>query len=642
MSETRRCPHCGKDLAPDAPEGLCPVCLLQQAMPTQSLAAPPDPGRQSFGVPPGVEWLAGLFPQLEILERLGQGGMGVVYKARQRDLDRLVALKILPPDVGRDPAFAERFGREARALARLNHPNIVAVYDFGQRDGLYYFLMEYVEGVNLRQVLRNGQLRPSEALQIVPQICEALQYAHNEGIVHRDIKPENILLDKKGRVKIADFGLARLLGRTPADFTLTASHQVMGTPHYMAPEQMEKPLTVDHRADIYSLGVVFYELLTGELPLGHFVPPSQKVQVDVRLDEVVLRALAREPERRYQQVSEVKTDVESITRETHPPTPGVGSPALPDHVLFRRTTILMLLGLGLWAVVLGAFAWGDLARADWARKGEFPREFLGTLLEWLTPALLVYGSWWYYLLAKKPETPRSFRDYWEVMKASDPRIKKIWKPILIFLVLYWIALAVLMAVFGVGENGPLLLVMYGTMILAPLGMIALLWRTMRGGTETGPAPGSGGTPLPAAVVREHLKWPAVGLALTGFLALVPAILLGISWATTWQGQPATTFWPGWLVQVGAGVDRWLASWKDHAGLLVVSQFLTVPLAGVILLAALQMRKLHYPGLAIAGSILAMVPCHLGWFLGLPMGLWALWVLRNPEVKAAFQGTQHSG
>jgi hypothetical protein len=156
-------------------------------------------------------------------------------------------------------------------------------------------------------------LSPREALQIVPQICEALQYAHDEGIVHRDIKPENVLLDKKGRVKIADFGLAKILGREPQDFHLTGVGQVMGTPNYMAPEQVEHPQAVDHRADIYSLGVVFYEMLTGELPLGKFALPSRKVQVDVRLDEVVMHTLEKEPERRYQHASQIKSDVETIT-----------------------------------------------------------------------------------------------------------------------------------------------------------------------------------------------------------------------------------------------------------------------------------------------------------------------------------------
>jgi serine/threonine protein kinase len=267
-------------------------------------------------VPPEAEEIAKQFPQLHIIELLGQGGMGVVYKAKQPNLDRLVALKILPTEAAREPGFPERFTREARALAKLTHPGIVGVYDFGQQGGMYYLLMEFVDGMNLRQLLRQGKLNPAEALKIVPQICEALQYAHDEGIVHRDIKPENILLDKRGLVKIADFGLAKLLGQVPADSALTGSRQVMGTPHYMAPEQLEKPLAVDHRADIYSLGVVFYEMLTGELPLGRFPPPSRKVQVDVRLDEVVLRALEKEPEQRYQHISEVKTEVETIARKT--------------------------------------------------------------------------------------------------------------------------------------------------------------------------------------------------------------------------------------------------------------------------------------------------------------------------------------
>ena len=263
-------------------------------------------------MPPTPAELAPHFPDLEILELVGRGGMGVVYKARQKRLDRLVALKILSPKIGQDPAFAERFAREARAMAMLSHPHIVAVYDFGQTDGLYYFLMEFVDGVNLRRLLDTGKLAPEEALAIVPQICDALQYAHDHGVVHRDIKPENILLDKEGRVKIADFGLAKLVGREAKDLTLTGAGQVMGTPHYMAPEQIEHPQEVDHRADIYSLGVVFYQMLTGELPIGRFAPPSKKVQIDVRLDEVVLRALEKEPERRYQQASEIKTQVETI------------------------------------------------------------------------------------------------------------------------------------------------------------------------------------------------------------------------------------------------------------------------------------------------------------------------------------------
>jgi predicted Ser/Thr protein kinase len=261
---------------------------------------------------PSLDEISRHFPQLEILGLLGRGGMGIVYKARQKHLDRVVALKVLPLEVSRDQSFAERFTREARALAKLNHPNIVSIFDSGEAEGLFYFVMEFVDGTNLRQSLQAKQISPREALAIVPVICDALQYAHDMGIVHRDIKPENVLLDKNGRVKIADFGLAKLLNPTTSDLSLTQTGLMMGTPKYMAPEQMDRPAEVDHRADIYSLGVVFYEMLTGELPVGRFALPSQKVQVDVRLDEVVLRTLEQKPERRYQHAGEVKTEVETI------------------------------------------------------------------------------------------------------------------------------------------------------------------------------------------------------------------------------------------------------------------------------------------------------------------------------------------
>ena len=340
MATENKCPHCGKPVPATALQGICPECMLKAGLsaetgevgPGGTIAAKPPPQPA-----PRVDEIAPHFPHLEILECLGRGGMGAVYKARQPKLDRFVALKILTRsrDHGiTDTEFAARFQQEARALARLNHPDIVAVYDFGEvgqasslspseagkppsETGkmpvpLHYLLMEYVDGLTLRQLLQTRKLSPEQALSIVPKICEALQFAHERGIVHRDIKPENILLDKQGQVKIADFGIAKILGTPAVDRGLTGAKDLMGTPHYMAPEQIEHPQTVDHRADIYSLGVVFYEMLTGELPLGRFAPPSQRVQVDVRLDEVVLRSLEKEPGRRYQHASEIKTDVETI------------------------------------------------------------------------------------------------------------------------------------------------------------------------------------------------------------------------------------------------------------------------------------------------------------------------------------------
>src|SRR5512136_2895616 len=214
MDTMKICSGCQKPLVANAPDGLCPECLLKAGLGTGVDLGPDsqaESGRTAF-VAPSLEEVARLFPQLEILGFIGQGGMGAVYKARQKTLDRVVALKILPPGIGKDPAFAERFTREAKALARLNHPGIVTLYEFGQAEGLFFFLMEFVDGVNLRHLLETRRVSPREALAIVPQICDALQYAHDQGIVHRDIKPENILLDRQGRVKVADFRFAQSVG----------------------------------------------------------------------------------------------------------------------------------------------------------------------------------------------------------------------------------------------------------------------------------------------------------------------------------------------------------------------------------------------------------------------------------------------
>ena len=351
----KTCQQCGQSLDAAVGHDLCPECMLKVGLGTgaetkTSTKPPSTPPPLPPRTAPDLAEIAKHFPQLEILELLPVGGMGTVYKARQKQLDRVIALKILPPELGRDPEFAERFLREARALAKLNHPNIVTVHEFGETDGLFYLIMEYVDGVNLRQMEQSAKLTPAEALVIIPKICDALQYAHDEGVVHRDIKPANILIDKKGRVKLADFGLAKLLGKSQVDFTLTGTNQAMGTPQYMAPEQVEKPLTVDHRADIYSLGVVFYEMLTGELPMGRFALPSRTLHVDVRLDEVVLKTLEKEPDRRYQHVSQVKTDVENVTSQ----------PAVAAQVKSKyQPAVMIAVGFAvvLLAALIGALVW---------------------------------------------------------------------------------------------------------------------------------------------------------------------------------------------------------------------------------------------------------------------------------------------
>jgi len=358
-----RCPQCGELLPPDAPDGLCPNCLMALNLKTETVFTDDATAAQP-PLPP--EQIAPHFPQLEILECLGRGGMRVVYKARQKSLNRFVALKLLAPERVQDAKFAERFTREAQALAALNHPNIVTIYDFGQAGGFYYLLMEYVDGLNLRQLLRTRKFTPEEALAIVPVLCDALQFAHDRGIVHRDIKPENLLLDKTGKVKVADFGIAKMLGMakdgrvgaTAAPETVTQS--AVGTPSYSAPEQKTDPQRVDSRADIYSLGVVFYELLTGELPGKPIAPPSSKVQIDVRLDEIVLRALEKKPELRYQQASELKTQVETIVAS--PPKPS--SPEEEKSKLMNKKTIAAIAVIALLLTAVGYASWPTIIKSD--------------------------------------------------------------------------------------------------------------------------------------------------------------------------------------------------------------------------------------------------------------------------------------
>lgn len=350
-SSTPSCPHCGGSIPSDAPGGLCPRCLLVGA------ARPSEPaGLGGAASEPSLDEVRAAFPALEVVERLGAGGMGVVFKARQPALDRWVALKVLPRNLATDPAFTERFQREARLLARLSHPGIVAVHDFGQSGPFCYLLLEYVDGVTLRQAMRTGDVTPAEALALVPRICEALQFAHDHGVLHREIKPENILLDTAGRVKITDFGIAKLVGDPLGDIALTENGARLGTPHYMAPEQVEDPARVDHRADIYSLGVVFYELLTGELPLGRFAAPSMKSDLDARIDDIVLRALAKERELRQQSAGEVKTQVEHLARNPEVPAPASPPPlppTPPEGPAVSMTRLNWAVGLVTASLVLG-------------------------------------------------------------------------------------------------------------------------------------------------------------------------------------------------------------------------------------------------------------------------------------------------
>ncbi len=380
------CPHCGTTLEA-APEHVgrkadCAYCSGKFTIPlapseplgdldpgellARGLVTMPPPAAEGWEPPDPAE-LQLLLPQYRIEALIGRGGMGVVYKGSQSRLGRSVAVKLLPAELADDEGFVARFEREARTLAHLDHPGIIQVHDFGQTsEGHLYFVMEYVDGTDLFQMIHGPGLKPAEALEIITQVCDALQFAHSKGVVHRDIKPANILVTKEGRVKLADFGLARPMNSGHSG-QLTLTRTIMGTPEYMAPEQ--KRGEGDHRVDLYALGVMLYEMLCGRTPQGAWQPPSQRVQVDVRLDKVVIKAMQEEPERRYQQASEVKTDVETIRTtlkspraakqqgQAAKPKTAAASGTNPTPSLMRPRSlaltsgVLAIAGIGVWAAM---------------------------------------------------------------------------------------------------------------------------------------------------------------------------------------------------------------------------------------------------------------------------------------------------
>jgi len=253
----------------------------------------------------------------QIIEEIGHGGMAVVYKGIQPSLNRTVAIKVLPESFARDKEFIERFDREAETIARLSHPNIIQIIDRGREEGICYFVMEYVDGLNLDRLLRERALTFRQTLEISVQVCRALSYAHSKGIVHRDLKPSNILVAKETfSVKVADFGLVQLAQAAGELSTLTQSNIAMGTLEYMAPEQRRDARAVDSRADIFSFGIILYEMFTGQLPMGHFKRPSEiNPQVPREIDEVVLRCLKPNPDDRYQKAGELGQVIEKFLRQ---------------------------------------------------------------------------------------------------------------------------------------------------------------------------------------------------------------------------------------------------------------------------------------------------------------------------------------
>ncbi len=302
------CKTCGGSLESTNPNAGCPRCLLRMGIDEPTIAQE----LQRFNLPT-PEQLDRAIPRLDVIDLIAHGGMGAVYRARQPELDRIVAVKVLPAELSKNRLFVERFAQEARTLAKLNHPHIVTVHDSGITGGWCYIVMEHVDGITLRDAISQQAISPEQAVEIVPELCEALKAAHRQGIVHRDIKPENVLLTRDGVAKIADFGIAKLLNSAiETDFNA-------GTRRYMAPEQLFGGTDIDHRADIYSLGVVLYELLTGQVPAEDYVPPSRAAEIDKRLDLVVRKTLQKRPELRYQDVREIAEELEQMRKDDEMP-----------------------------------------------------------------------------------------------------------------------------------------------------------------------------------------------------------------------------------------------------------------------------------------------------------------------------------
>ena len=275
----------------------------------------------------------------EILAELGAGGMGHVYRARHLILDRLVALKTLSPHHRSNPHLVERFLKEARAAARLNHPNIVQIYDFGQSGDLHYLTMEYIEGESLQKVVNRGPLPEARAIELVRIACNALGVAHAAGLVHRDVKPDNLMLARTGELKLVDLGVAKQLDE---DISLTQTGQAIGTPHYISPEQIRGEKKIDGRADLYSLGATLFHLLTGKPPFRgetaalimsmHLYQPVEVSQLSPGVGRVIRKLMEKDPALRYPDAAAAERDLAQLGPGAAAPPPASASPANPAPI----------------------------------------------------------------------------------------------------------------------------------------------------------------------------------------------------------------------------------------------------------------------------------------------------------------------
>jgi eukaryotic-like serine/threonine-protein kinase len=380
-------------------------------------------------------------------EQIGAGGMARVYRAEDTRLDRTVAVKILSAQFADDPSFVDRFRREARTAAKLNHPNVVGVYDNGAEDGTNYIVMEYVEGRTLAEFLSGGgRLSPTKSVEVAEAVCTALEYAHERGVVHRDIKPGNIMVTHDGLVKVMDFGIARL---TTTAETVAQTAAVLGTAAYLSPEQAQGQ-SVDGRSDIYSLGCVLFELLTGSAPFSgdsamavamkhiHDAPPvASKVNPEItpQMDAVVMKALAKNRDNRYQTASEFREDLERLRRgelvsatpimatptqviDRRPSHPGEATAVLPPgEEEGRKWWVAALIISGILAILAGgAYVLANALLSDSGRRVVVP-SVVGRTLEEAQAALADQG------LRVAPDVPTERQAGAEpgTVIAQDPR-----------------------------------------------------------------------------------------------------------------------------------------------------------------------------------------------------------------------------
>lgn len=358
---TTTCSTCGTPITAEVLDGKCPACLkkvalMEPTLPEDTMRISRASRRSASWQPPSAEEVAAMLPRgfYSVESFIGRGGMGAVYKGTQTVLKRPVAIKIMRQDQALDAEFRLRFLREAQTLARLNHPGVVNVIDCGEAGPDFLFIvMEFVDGANLMEVIQSGGVSEARALTIMKQVCEALQFAHSHGIVHRDIKPSNIILTRDGRIKLADFGLATTMEQEDGDESDTSG--AGGTPAYAAPEQFASGQSVDQRTDIYALGVMIYQMLTGELPRGDWKPPSQSVAIDPAWDKIISQALQPLPQDR---LSAAEAMQEMLSRI---------SPLKDEHIRRRKARPVMLAAL---LVSLAVIGWLVLGKSE--RDSNYP------------------------------------------------------------------------------------------------------------------------------------------------------------------------------------------------------------------------------------------------------------------------------